>query len=255
VITEHSTVYQRRPIPRFQLEEARAALSAADARLVVSPQLGELMERVVGPEACPWEWVPNMVDPAFLEADLSAVRAPGPFRFLNVAFMQEKKGQAALLEAYAKEFGDDPGIQLRVGGDGPERGRLHETARSLGIEERVVWLGPLDREAVRDEMLAADAFVLSSQVETFGVVLVEALACGLPVVATRSGGPECIVAEGDGLLVSVGDASALGGAMARIHRDIALFDRGAIRRGCAERFSEAALVGRLDAVYARAGTG
>ncbi len=78
VITEHSTVYQRRPIPEFQLEEARAALVLADARLVVSPQLGAAMEQVVGAAACPWEWVPNVVDSAFLDAELRSARSPVP---------------------------------------------------------------------------------------------------------------------------------------------------------------------------------
>ena len=255
VITEHSTVYERRAIPPFQLDEASAALMTADARLVVSPQLGESMERVIGPAARPWEWVPNMVDPAFLGARLPAGRAPGPFRFLNVAFFHEKKGQTDLLAAFAQHFGGDGTVELRVGGDGPERVRLHEAARSLGVADQVVWLGALDRAAVREEMLAADAFVLSSRLETFGVVVIEALACGLPVIATRSGGPECAVGNGDGLLVAVGDVEALGQAMAHMKDDIASFDADAIRSRCAARFSETALLSKLETVYARVTAG
>ena len=92
VVTEHSTVFERRPIPLFQVDEARAALSESDARLVVSPQLGASMERVIGRAACPWEWVPNMVDPVFLNADLPPRRARGPFRFLNVGFLPREEG-------------------------------------------------------------------------------------------------------------------------------------------------------------------
>lgn len=251
VITEHSTVYQRRPIPEFQLREARSALTESDARLVVSPQLGESMERVIGPEACPWEWVPNMVDSAFLAAEVPASRPPGPFRFLNVAFLQEKKGHPELLAAFAQRFAGDRSVELRIGGDGPQREALREMATSLGIAEQVVWLGALDRAGVLAEMLAADAFVLSSLIETFGVVVVEALACGVPVVATRSGGPECIIGDGDGLLVPAADSTALGEAMERLKLDRADYDSHAIRRRCAERFGEAALVGALDRVYAR----
>jgi len=255
VVTEHSTVYQRRPIPEFQLAEARAALSESDARLVVSPQLGAAMERVIGPEASPWEWVPNMVDPVFLGAEQPVSREPGPFRFLNVAFLQEKKGHAELLAAFADRFGGDAGVELRIGGDGPERDALCELTGRLGIAEQVVWLGALDRPGVLAEMLAADAFVLSSLIETFGVVVVEALACGVPVVATRSGGPECIVGEGDGVLVPPADAAALGEAMELLRATVDGYDPAAIRRRCEERFSEAALVGRLEAVYERVSDG
>jgi glycosyltransferase involved in cell wall biosynthesis len=251
VITEHSTVYERRPIPEFQLEEAREALASAGARLVVSPQLGESMERILGDAAGPYEWVPNVVDSMFLEADLPAERPDGPFRFLNVAFLHEKKGHADLLTAFAEQFAGDPDVQLRIGGDGPERERLREKARALGITDQVAWLGSLGRSAVREEMLAADAFVLSSRLETFGVVVIEALACGLPVIATRSGGPECIVTDADGVLVPVGDVGALGAALARIKNGTANYDAQAIRDDCAARFGEAALLSKLEGIYAR----
>ena len=251
VVTEHSTVFERRPIPLFQVDEARAALAESDARLVVSPQLGASMERVIGRAACPWEWVPNMVDPVFLNADLPPRRPPGPFRFLNVGFLHEKKGQADLLAAFAQHFRGDGTVELRIGGDGPERERLYEASYALGVADQVAWLGALGRDSVRDEMLAADAFVLSSRLETFGVVLIEALACGLPVIATRSGGPECVVEEDDGLLVPVGDINALGQAMAHLKDGIFDFDPRAIRSRCEARFGEAVLLDRLDAVYAR----
>ena len=141
VITEHSTVYQRRPIPAFQIEEAREALAWAAALLVVSPQLGEQMQRVLGDAARDARWVANVVDRTFLDAPLRSGRAPGPFRFLNVAFLHEKKAHADLLAAFAEQFADDSGVQLRIGGDGPERERLHSLARALGIAEQVVWLG------------------------------------------------------------------------------------------------------------------
>jgi glycosyltransferase involved in cell wall biosynthesis len=253
VISEHSTVYQRRPIPSFQIQEARTALAIAKALLVVSPQLGEEMERVLGSAAACAEWVPNMVDGAFLSAPLKGASPAGrPFRFLNVAFLHEKKAHADLLAAFAQSFAGDAGVQLRIGGDGPERDRLHALATSLGIADQVVWLGALSREAVLAEMSAADAFVLPSRIETFGVVIIEALAAGLPVVATRSGGPECIVEERDGLLVEPGDTAALGAAMVQLREHSADYDAANIRAHCEERFSERALVAKLDAVYSRA---
>ena len=251
VITEHSTVYQRRPVPAFQLAEARDVLALAAARLVVSPQLGESMERVVGDAAVPWEWVPNMVDSAFLESALPTRNRGTAFRFLNVGFLQEKKGQAELLQAFAAQFSGDRDIELHVGGDGPERERLHAASRDLGIAEQVRWLGPLDRDGVLRAMCDADAFVLSSRFETFGVVVIEALAMGLPVVATRSGGPECIVSGEDGLLVPVGDVSAMGEALAYMRESVGLFDPETLRARCAKRFSEGALVERLESVYER----
>ena len=73
-------------------------------------------------------------------------------------------------------------------------------------------------------MQAADAFVLSSAYETFGVVLIEALACGKPVVSTACGGPDYIVTEENGLLVPVGDTQALGAALEQMIRTIDRYD-------------------------------
>jgi glycosyltransferase involved in cell wall biosynthesis len=255
VITEHSTVYQRRAIPAFQVQEARTALAIAKSLLVVSPQLGEEMQRALGPAAAHAEWVPNMVDNAFLLAPLKDARDPGAFRFLNVAFLHEKKGHADLLSAFAERFAGDSAVQLRIGGDGAERDHLHSLATSLGIAEQVVWLGALSREGVLAEMSAADAFVLPSRIETFGVVVIEALASGLPVAATRSGGPECIVEPSDGLLVEPGDVGGLGAAMVQLRAHADDYDAAQTRRRCEERFSERALVAKLEAVYTRATRG
>ena len=207
---------------------------------------------------CQRKWPRSRCSPALVTAFLSAAlpkhRESGPFRFLNVAFLHPKKGHADLLGAFSERFGGDVGVQLRIGGSGEERDALHAKASALCVADQVVWLGALSREDVLAEMLAADAFVLSSRIETFGVVVIEALACGLPVVATRSGGPECIVGEADGELVQVGDVAGLGQAMVDVRAKVVAgaFDRDELRARCAERFSEDALVSRLSEVYVRA---
>ena len=98
-------------------------------------------------------------------------------------------------------------------------------------------------------MRESDAFVLSSEVETFGVVVAEALATGLPVVATRSGGPESIVRSGDGILVPVGDVTALAEAMSEIRRRRTEFSPQRLREACAARYSPNAIAARLIQIY------
>jgi teichuronic acid biosynthesis glycosyltransferase TuaC len=88
-------------------------------------------------------------------------------------------------------------------------------------------------------------------VETFGVALVEALSCGLPVVATRCGGPDDIVEPSQGVLVPPGDVDALAKACLGMRAGWSGYDRTQIRQRCVERFGEAAIVGRLDEVYRR----
>lgn len=103
---------------------------------------------------------------------------------------------------------------LILAGDGPERGALERLAEELGIEERVVFPGRLDSAAVRQHMKGASVFVLPSRHEPFGIVNLEAMASGTPVVATRVGGvPEFVVDGVTGVLVEAGDPERLAAAI------------------------------------------
>jgi len=155
--------------------------------------------------------------------------------------------------AFATAFGSGPTeTTLTVIGDGPERGRLEHKARRLGIEAQVQFLGRLGRNAVQDALWHSHAFVLPSLHETFGVVLLEAMATGLPVVATASGGPEDLVTPETGMLVPPGDVDALADALASLREDRTTYDTDAIRAYVRDQFGPEAFVRRTRALYRRA---
>ncbi|MCD4755959.1 MAG: glycosyltransferase [Deltaproteobacteria bacterium] len=250
IITEHSSTYFRGLLPGWQRPLVLEALSKASALVTVSPQLGHLLESNFGDAVHPWVWIPNMVDAAFF----SSIRykrkgANGPFQILNVALLTEKKGQADLIRAFAGQFASDADVQLRIGGDGPIRSKLERLTADLGVNDKVVFLGMLSRDEVRKEMQACDAFALPSHYETFGIVLIEALACGKPVVATRCGGPECIVHDGNGLLVPVHDEIALGNAMSTLRLSLSRYDPEVIRNDCIARFGPRTVIDQLTSLY------
>jgi teichuronic acid biosynthesis glycosyltransferase TuaC len=248
VITEHSSTYASQALPRWLDRLTERTLPTADARLVVSPGLGRLLESRYG-SAGPWTWVPNIVDESFLSQAPRRSAQRSAFRFLSVGNLLPVKGHADLLRAFAGRFRGRPRVELRMGGRGPLRGELERLAGSLGIGGQVMFLGQLEREQVLAEMRACDAFVLPSHYETFGVVLIEALACGKPVVATACGGPECIVHQDNGVLVPPGDTEALGAAMASMVDHIEDYDPDSIQRDCRSRFGSESVVARLTAVY------
>lgn len=248
VLSEHASLYQQERIARWQAPMLREAFAAAAARTVVSPALGEAVERCIGEAARPWTWVPNLVERPFFEQPIRR-REPGqPFTFLHVASLFAIKGQEDLLRAFASSFRGDANTRLRIGGSGPMADSLRRLSAELGIELQVNFLGWLSREQVLAEMIASDAFVLSSHSETFGIVLAEALACGKPVVATACGGPECIVNEGNGLLADVGDVQGLGKAMRELRDQRDRYDDEAIRADCAARFGEDAVMESMVAL-------
>jgi glycosyltransferase involved in cell wall biosynthesis len=94
-----------------------------------------------------------------------------------------------------------------VVGDGPDMASLKLRAKSEGINS--VFYGNLPHDRAMQMLAGMDFLIHPSSFETFGVVLAEAMAVGLPVIATRCGGPEFLVSEGTGTLVAVDDVSAL----------------------------------------------
>jgi len=193
--------------------------------------------------------IPNILSDLFLRSHPSPVPMADTFTFLNVALLKPTKRQDLLLSAFAQAFGRDASVRLRIGGYGPEMRRLKKLAQDLGIGDRVTFLGKLDRAQVLDEMNLCHAFVLSSEFETFGVVVIEALSQGKPVVATRCGGPEDILHARNGILVRKNDEDALAVALARMRADFPNYDSDRIRYDCLKHFSENAVVTQLASMY------
>ena len=151
-----------------------------------------------------------------------------------------RKNLGLLLEAFATLSPRNPGVELRLVGPYENRARLEARCRALDIALRVRHLGELSLPELVRQYQGAEAVVLSSWQEGFGMVLVEAMACGTPALSTRCGGPEEIIRHGvTGFLTPAGDASALAEAAQRILSDRALRAGmgNAARQDVCERFA------------------
>ena len=133
----------------------------------------------------------------------AAVKALGRFA--------HKKGFDVLLHAVAHAAAQGVPFRVEIGGDGPERASLKALAARLGIGDRVTFCGWI--EDVETFLADADLFVLPSRIESFGIVILEAMACGVPIVATRVSGPLATLDEDTALLVPSDDPAAMAAAM------------------------------------------
>lgn len=253
VVTEHSTQFQRISIRPPVLAYLTKQMTLASRAFGVSSGLTEVLGlKVPLPFGRRWEVMHNMVSSRFGSAAPRQVpRNRTPSRaLLNVAGLYPHKGHHYLLRAMRMALDAGADVHLRIGGSGPQEAPLKELTAALKLSDRVVFLGHCSREQVAQEMAATDAFVLSSSHETFGVVAVEALLSGKPVLTTRCGGPEDIViADRDGYLVEKDDPAALSAGLLRLVRTLNQFDPEDLRRRCIERFSEEAFARRHADVY------
>jgi glycosyltransferase involved in cell wall biosynthesis len=142
-------------------------------------------------------------------------------RILSVARQYPRKNTGALVRAFARLRRSVPGARLRVVGGGPRLPALRELAADLGLGGAATFLGEVeDADRVRAEYRRADLFCLPSLQEGFGIVFLEAMAAGLPIVAGRTAAVPEVVPHGEvGLLVSPRDEAALAVALERLARE------------------------------------
>lgn len=218
---------------------------------------GVLLAGGVAPAGC--VLIPDGVDLARLDAaplvDLRAELGLPAAALLvgNAAALVDHKDHRTLLDAWALVERAEPTAHLAIAGTGDLEQELHAQARALGLAH-VHFLG--FRHDVPGLLKGFDLFVLSSHLEGLGTVVMDAMRCGLPVVATRAGGiPELVENDGNGLLVGVRDPSALARALLRLLGDRALRERLAsgARASAEARFSHRRMVESYAGLYATLG--
>jgi len=140
-------------------------------------------------------------------------------------------------------------IFLHIGGEGQLLEYYKKRAEDLGVYEKCRFYGEIKPEKRAEFYSRLDLFVLPSRSETFGVVLIEAMSCGLPVLATKCGGPEEIVTPATGLLVPPENAWELAGGISSMLENMHKYDRSAIRNYVNDTFGQKAFLRTITSVY------
>jgi len=249
IVTEHYSGFPRGLIHGLEKLKAKFAFERADLVCPVSEDLRQHIE-AYGIRAR-FHVVPNVVDTLLFypSKDKAHVREDSKKRLLLVALLSPVKGVPYLLEALAqlREKRDD--FVLDIVGDGPNRSEYEELTRKLGLQDIVCFHGLKTKQEVAEFMKQCDIFVLPSLFETFGAVLIEALACGKPVIASRIGGPSEIVTGKVGRLVPPGDSVALAETIDYLLDHYGEYDPEVLVQYVRERYSHEMVGKKLDYLY------
>lgn len=245
VITEHSSVERGVYVRKSYLPSIIKSYISADKVIAVGNGLKKEIKALSGrPDI---EVVGNLVDLSLFKIR-EEERMSDEFIFFSIAFLEGEKGFDTLIKAFAKGFkGQD--AKLIIGGDGSQRDWLEQIVKSLSVEEQVFFTGALTREEVALYMSKCDAFVLPSRYETFGVVYIEALASGKPVIGTFNGGAESIINSNNGYIVEIDNIDELEKAMSKMVKSIKNFDPVEIRNKCLDKYSPNIIIKAIINIY------
>lgn len=182
--------------------------------------------------------LPNLIDTDFFVLP-EKKRDTDPFTIVSFGILEYVKGFDILIEAFSKFVKKHEGeFFLRIGGRGQKMRVLKKLSQKFGVEERVSLHGYVPREEVVREMQSANLFILPSRFEAFGVVLIEAMSTGCPVISTHSGGPDYIVKKDSGLLIEPDNVNELVEAITKIYQNYQNYDPEKIREDVVNNYSE-----------------
>lgn len=247
VLTSTGPEDRRRLSSRIAWQYTRTLYNRAELVLTPSVTLQRALEG--HGVTVPVEYLSNGIDTG-LVVPKASYRAMG--RVLHAGRLGHEKNVDVVLKAFALLAAERPGVTLDIVGDGPAREGLLRLAERLGIADRVHMPGFLDRSALARIYAEYDLFATASTIETQGIVLLEAMSAGLPVVGVDALAiPELVVDGRNGLIVPPGDDAALATAMGRLLDDEEMCRR--FGEACREDVRSHALesvVTRLEAIYA-----
>lgn len=254
VITEHTGPFSMLTDSPIVRRETVASLATADCVIAVSTaQKRDIQSFMAAGRHNRLIVLPNGVDTDLFLPPTERRGNPAAPRFVFVGFLADCKNLPLLLEAFTRVLARLPAARLSLVGSGSPQAEseLRQMVENLRLSDSVEFTGFQDRVAVaRILSEEADFLVLSSHSESFGCVVTEAMACGLPVISTRCGGPEDVITEPWlGRLCENHNPEALAQAMIDAAVNIDRFDPQRIRRYSEERFSYSALAANLDGVY------
>ena len=228
----------------------RTAFGRAAGGIAVSAHLRNCLQQHLAPSVSHIQVLPNFID-TDLFCPTHQQRIGNPFTFLTVAHLVKGKNIDGLLHAFHRVLKVDCKLSLRIAGGGPEKKRLEQLAKQLNIGSNVEFLGEVPRDKIKEAYASAHAFVLPSRHETFGIAFIEALAMGLPLIGTRCGGPEEIIAPEVGMLLTQNTIDELAQAMLQMKQNYQLYDPERLRAYAHNHYGKEAVTQKLLKLYRR----
>lgn len=242
IITEHSSAWFENSITCENMKIAEKIFNSSSCNIAVSEKLRGTIQKSLN--NINLKVVPNVVDTQLFS--FSNNKKYNKFTFISVGHLYKNKGHVFLIYEFRNFNIVIPESQLYIYGVGPEKSFLENLINSLNLNNSVFLLGNVSPFDLSLSFNKSHCLISSSKLETFGVVLIEAMACGLPVISTKSGGPEEIIKNFNGILIDYGVYGQLTNSMLQIYNNIITYDASIIRNYIIENYSESVISNSMN---------
>jgi len=253
IVTEHATGIQKIKPGTLQSALLAQTVIMSDRFICVSQALKNDVIRASGTTKH-IDVLPNIVSQRFLEYKTgdnasSQHMINKKFTFISIGNLVYRKRFDLVIGAFEKAFQNNDQVQLKIIGDGQMKQQLEDTVNRHMLKNKIESLGGLSRDKVAEQISSSDCFVLASDYETFGVVYIEAMALGKPVIATRNGGADDIVKDFNGILIEKGNKAELSKAMLEIYNSYSRYNSSEIRQYIVNNYSASVVCEKLNKIY------
>lgn len=241
VYTEHSSKVIRGSLSKNDIGILKEMDKRANAKVAVSQCLANELSKYVSDIRV----IGNMLD---IDVKMSQSKE---FTFVCLGTLRKAKGIDLLIKAFINEFSPNEKVSLIVGGEGEYQNQLETLVKADNNRHNIRFVGAVYHENVGDFYSKGNCFVLPSRYETFGIVYIEAMACGLPVIATRCGGPEELVNKENGILIDVDNEEQLRKALRFMYENINNYDSLFISEKTVDLYGKRSICEAYNELYKR----
>ncbi len=243
VLTEHYTHFFGNKTKRGIKSVAKKSYENSSFNMCVGKKLQETLKFHFQKD---FSLVPNLINTDIFtpksDKNISVIE-----KFVSIGGLIKRKNFDNLIKAFSPIMKSNPKIRLTIAGDGEEKKNLQNLINELGLQQQITLFGQANRDEVLTLLQNSDCFIMSSLRETFGVVLIEAMSCGLPVISVKNGGAENIITDAKLGILCNSDNASMQKAIEKIRTK--KYSSEFIRNHIIQNFSEKAVTAKWVDIY------
>lgn len=248
IVTEHSSGVLNMSLSKVDINRYKVCSEVSQKIICVSEALKKSVDNIIN-NIDKIVVIPNLVDKKFKFKPLA--RLNDEFVFFSAGNLQKSKNFDITIKAFSKAFKGNIKYKLKIAGMGSEKSNLQKLVHKLDISNQVVFLSRLSRDKMAEMYTNCNVFVLPSRFETFGVVYIEALACGRPVIAYKNGGANEIVNAYNGILLNDYSVESVSLSMKNIVNNYERYDKEKISNDAIDKYYKN-VINDINNIYSKA---